>query len=58
MIDKKDEEKLSIFKRRILRRIFGQTKEGDTWRIRHNKELSELFKELPVKEWIKINRLR
>lgn len=53
MISIQDEKKLSIFYRKILRRIFGPIKEGDIWRIRHNRELYELFREVPVEFQVK-----
>jgi hypothetical protein len=35
--------KLSVFERKVLRRIYGPTKERDgTWRIKSNKELNIL----------------
>jgi hypothetical protein len=35
----RDIESLGVFERRILRAIYGPTKEGDDWRIRNNKKL-------------------
>jgi len=38
-------QKLSVFERKILRKIFGPTKEDrGNWRIKTNKELDELIK--------------
>jgi len=38
-------QKLSVFERKILRKIFGPTKEvNGIWRIKTNKELDELIK--------------
>jgi hypothetical protein len=37
-------QKLSVFERRILRRIFGSTKENQIWRVKTNKELDKLIK--------------
>jgi len=42
-LKKKDAETLSVFERRILRRIFGGVFENSVWRIRTNRELVELF---------------
>jgi len=37
--------KLMVFERKVLRRIFGPTKERDgTWRIKTNDELDELIR--------------
>jgi len=39
------ENKLMVFERRVLRKIFGPTKERDvTWRIKTNDELDELIR--------------
>ena len=38
-------QKLSLFERKILRKIFGPTKEANgIWRIKTNKEMDELIK--------------
>jgi len=37
-------QKLLVFERKILRGIFGPTKENQTWRIRNNEELDKLIK--------------
>jgi hypothetical protein len=38
-------QRLSVFERKILRKIFGPTKEDKAiWRIKTNKELNELIK--------------
>jgi len=37
--------KLRVFERKVLRRIYGPTKESDgTWRIKSNEELNRLIK--------------
>jgi hypothetical protein len=36
--------KLSAFERKILKRIFGPTKENQIWRIKTNEELDNLIK--------------
>jgi len=35
---------LLVFERKILRGIFGPTKENQTWRINNNEELDKLIK--------------
>jgi hypothetical protein len=40
-----DERRPSIFKRKILRRVYGPTCEGGQWRKRYNRELEELYGE-------------
>jgi hypothetical protein len=37
-------QKLLIFERKILRRIFGPTKENQVWRFKTNKKLDKLIK--------------
>jgi len=37
-------QKLLVFERKILRRIFGPTEENQIWRITTNEELDELIK--------------
>jgi hypothetical protein len=44
MINKCDENMISIFERKILRKIFGAVREGDHWRARYNNELYRLYR--------------
>ena len=37
-------QKLLVFERRILKRIFGPTKENQIWRIKTKEELDKLIK--------------
>jgi hypothetical protein len=47
-----------VFEGRILRKIFGPTKEGDgIWRIKTNKELDELIKHRNIINYVKAQRL-
>jgi hypothetical protein len=47
-----------VFERKVLRKIFGPTKEGDgTWRIKTNDELDELIKHKNTIHHIKVQRL-
>ena len=39
-LTKPDDNLLRIFKRKILRKIYGPIQEGDIWRIRNNEELN------------------
>jgi hypothetical protein len=41
-ITKADEEKLRIFERKVLRRIYRPTREKEEWRIKYNHELYDL----------------
>lgn len=55
---KNDEERVAVFERRVLRRIYGPTREGDHWRLRKNQELLALYGDVDVVKFIKIGRLR
>jgi hypothetical protein len=50
--------KLMVFERKVLRGIFGRTKErGGTWRIKTNDELDELIRHKNVLNHIEAERL-
>jgi hypothetical protein len=50
--------KLMVFERKVLRRIFGPTKERDgTWGIKTNDELDELIRHKTIINHIKAQRL-
>lgn len=54
-----DENKLLVFERKILRRIYGPVRSDDgEWRRRTNAELATLYKEIDIVKWIKLGRLR
>ena len=48
---------LNTFERKILRRIYGPTQEGECWHPRWNNELYSLYKEPNIVDDIKIRRL-
>ena len=50
-------QKLLVFERKILRGIFGPTKENQTWRIKTNEELDKLIKHGNIVNYIKAQRL-
>jgi len=50
-------QKLLVFERRILRRIFGPTKENQIWRVKTNEELDKLIKHKNTINYIKPQRL-
>ena len=51
-------QKLSVFERKILRKIFGPTKEANgIWRIKTNKELDELIRNRNIRNYVKAQRL-
>jgi len=50
-------QKLSVFERKNLRKIFGPTKEAKgNWRIKTNKELDELIKHRNIINYVKAQR--
>jgi Reverse transcriptase (RNA-dependent DNA polymerase) len=53
-----DEEAMAVFERKVLRTIYGPIKEGEIYRIRHNDELYQLFREADIVRILKINRVR
>jgi exonuclease III/ribosomal protein S28E/S33 len=55
---KADEEALAVFERKVLRTVFGPIKENDIYRIRHNDELYQLFREADIVRILQLNRLR
>jgi hypothetical protein len=51
-------QRLSVFERKILRKIFGPTKgDNDIWRIKINKELDELIKHQNIINYVTSQRL-
>ena len=50
--------KLRVFERKVLRRIYGPTKESDgTWRIKSSEELNRLIGNKNIINYIKAQRL-
>ena len=58
VLSKYDELRLSIFERKILRRIYGPVIDGGRWRIRTNHELYQLYGENDIVKFCKLSRLR
>ena len=51
-------QRLSVFERKIIRKIFGPTKEdNDIWRIKTNKEFDELINHRNIINDVKAQRL-
>jgi hypothetical protein len=51
-------QRLSVFEKKILRKIFGPTKEDNCiWRIKMNMELDELIKHQNIIKYVKSQRL-
>jgi hypothetical protein len=49
-------QKLMVFERKILRKIFGPTRENHLWRIKNNDELDKLIKHQNIINHIKALR--
>ena len=56
-LTKSDENLLTIFERKIMRKIYGLIQEGDIWRIRHN-ELNRLINGEDIVKFIKAQMIR
>jgi capsule polysaccharide modification protein KpsS len=50
-------QKFLVFERKILRRIFGPTKENQIWRVKTSEELDKLIKHKNIINHIKAQRL-
>jgi len=50
-------QKLLVFERKILRRIFGSTKENQIYRVKTNEKLDKLIKHENIINYIKAQRL-
>jgi hypothetical protein len=58
VLSKQDEHRLSIFERKILRRIYGPVMDGRRWQIRTNQELYQQCGENDIVKFCKLSRLR
>jgi hypothetical protein len=50
-------QKLLVFERKILRRIFWPTKENQIWRVKTSEELDKLIRHKNIINYIKAQRL-
>jgi hypothetical protein len=57
-INRYNEEKIEIFERKVLRKIYGPTCDTGRWRIRYNNELYQLFGEPDIIREIKARRVK
>ena len=53
-----EESALSVFERKILRKIYGPVKQNELWRIRRNDELEAIIKGENIVRFIKCQRIR
>jgi hypothetical protein len=56
-VSKANEWRLSLFERKVLRRIFGAKQENEIWRKGYNYELYEIFNDSNIVNYIKVKRL-
>lgn len=56
--NKADQMRIEVWERRVLRKIYGGIKVGDTWERRSNKDLMEVFGETGITNQIKAGRIR
>ena len=54
----KDENNLRIFKRQILRKVFGPVNIDNVWRIRNNMEIDNLIECADIVRFIKAQRIK
>jgi len=47
-------QKLLVFERKILKRIFGPTKENQIWRVKTNEEIDKLIKHKNIINYINL----
>jgi hypothetical protein len=58
-LTEKDEMRLRVFERQILRKIFGPIQIGkDVWRIRNNAELDQVINGADIVRFIKARRIK
>jgi len=50
-------QKLLVFEKKILRRVFGPTKENQIWRVKPNEKLDKLIKHKNIINYVKAQRL-
>ena len=56
-LSKTNEQRLSLFERKVLQCIFGVKQENRTWRKRYDCELYEIFNESNIVNYTKVKRL-
>jgi hypothetical protein len=54
----KDENKLRIFERKILRKIFSPVNTDNVWRIQNNMEIDNLIEGADIVRFIKAQRIK
>jgi hypothetical protein len=57
LLNRRNEEQLQVFERRILRKIFGPICDNGKWRICYNSELYSIYTDPDIIKTIKISKL-
>jgi hypothetical protein len=57
-LTKREEEKLNIFEREILRKIYVPSCVNGVWRIKYSDDLYNIYKEPSIVKMINISRLK
>jgi hypothetical protein len=57
-LTKGDEERFRILERKVLRRIYGPTREKEGWQLKYNHELYDLNKNPEIVKTVKLGGLR
>ena len=57
-LTKSQTNQLSIFERKVLRKIYGAVNIDGLWRHRYNNELYKLYKEIDIVKFLKIQRMK
>jgi hypothetical protein len=57
-LSKKSENAINIFEMKMLRRIYAPMEENGQWRIRYDKTLYKVYKQLDLHSFIKLKTLQ
>lgn len=57
IITRKMANRINAFEQKVLRRIYGLTSENGLWRSKYNHELYQLYKNLPMIDFIRLHGL-
>jgi hypothetical protein len=55
--EKKDENTLRRFERKIMRRIYGPVRQGREWRTRNNEEIDNIIRKKDIVRFVKARKI-